>query len=104
MQSLVLRGIFLCREEDIKWFYQSGAHQIFPDHWSDFIDLIPIQERTDILKAFHQRIHGDDVSLSNALCKKWAIWEGRCSTLYSSADVVSPVSYTHLTLPTKRIV
>ncbi len=88
VQSLVLRGIFLCREEDIKWFYQSGAHQIFPDYWSDFIDLIPTKERTDILKAFHQRIHGDDVSLSNALCKKWAIWEGKCSTLYPSADVV----------------
>ena len=28
--GMVLRGIFLCRERDIRWFYQVGADHIFP--------------------------------------------------------------------------
>ena len=87
--SMVLRGVFLCRKSDIMWFYQRGAHEVFPDYWSDFISLIPTEERSDILSAYHKRIHGDDLDLSKELCQRWAIWEGRCSTLYPSDDVVN---------------
>ena len=86
--SLVLRGIFLCRSDDIKWFYQKGADSIYPDFWLDFINDIPSDERSDILAAFHKRIHGEDENLSKELCRRWAIWEGQCSTLYPSKTVV----------------
>ncbi len=34
VRSLILRGVFLCSEREIHWFYeQDGAHQIFPDAW-----------------------------------------------------------------------
>ena len=29
VNGLILRGIFLCREQDINWFYQQGADHIF---------------------------------------------------------------------------
>ncbi|MBL8260418.1 MAG: alpha/beta fold hydrolase, partial [Candidatus Competibacteraceae bacterium] len=31
--GLILRGIFLCRDQDIQWFYQDGANRLFPDLW-----------------------------------------------------------------------
>src|SRR5688572_14086756 len=31
VRSLTLRGIFLLRESEIRWFYQDGASWIFPD-------------------------------------------------------------------------
>ena len=34
--GLILRGIFLCRDEDIHWFYQDGAGRIFPDYWQQY--------------------------------------------------------------------
>jgi len=86
--SLVLRGIFLCRSDDIKWFYQKGADSIYPEYWFNFIKNIPSDERLDILGAFHKRIHGEDENLSKEMCKRWAIWEGQCSTLYPSKTVV----------------
>ena len=108
VHSMVLRGVFLCRKSDIMWFYQSGAHEVFPDYWSDFISLIPTEERSDILSAYHKRIHGDDLELSKELCKRWAIWEGRCSTLYPSDDVVNQfdecaisLSLRHISEPTR---
>jgi proline iminopeptidase len=39
--ALILRGIFLCRQSDMNWLYVSGANQIFPDYWEEFIKAIP---------------------------------------------------------------
>ena len=58
--GLVLRGIFLCRPQEIRWFYQEGAHCIFPDYWQDFIYPIPEPERHDLLHAHYRRLTGDD--------------------------------------------
>ncbi len=35
VRGLVLRGIFLCRPKEIRWFYEDsqGASAIFPDNW-----------------------------------------------------------------------
>src|SRR5206468_9771295 len=37
--ELVLRGIFLCRPKEIKWFYQEGAGWIFADVWEEFVKV-----------------------------------------------------------------
>src|SRR5258705_2944480 len=43
VRGLVLRGIFLCRQKEIRWFYQNseGAGAIFPDVWEQLLNLIP---------------------------------------------------------------
>jgi proline iminopeptidase len=43
-KALVLRGIFLLRKSELKWFYQEGASNIFPDAWERFIAPIPPRE------------------------------------------------------------
>jgi len=35
--GLILRGIFLCRRQDLLWFYQDGASHVFPDYWQQFL-------------------------------------------------------------------
>src|SRR5882672_8542218 len=62
VRGLLLRGIFLCREKEIRWFYQdsNGAGAIFPDVWEAFHDLIPEAERGDMLRAYHRRLTSDD--------------------------------------------
>ena len=89
VSSLVLRGIFLCRKNDIKWFYQSGADSIFPEYWREFIDGIPDSEKSNLLDAFYKRIHGGDDNVSEKFCKQWSIWEGKCSSLFLSNNVVN---------------
>jgi len=92
VSSLVLRGIFLCRLSDIKWFYQHGAHEIFPDYWEKFIADVPQNEREDILKAFHKRIHGKNKNISSQFCQKWAEWEGKSSSLLPSKNIIDQFS------------
>ncbi len=101
--ALILRGIFLCRDEDIQWFYQNGASRIFPDYWKDFIAPIPEEERGNLLSAYYQRLTGENELAKMAAAKAWSTWEGRCSTLRPSVQVVDSFSEPHRALSISRI-
>ncbi|AFM13444.1 prolyl aminopeptidase [Turneriella parva] len=73
---LIVRGIFLCRHEEILWFYQYGAHQIFPDHWKDYVKVIPENERHDMLSAFYRRLTSPDKKVRLEAARAWSLWEG----------------------------
>eukprot|EP00730_Choanoeca_flexa_P006926 TRINITY_DN1224_c0_g1_i1.p1 TRINITY_DN1224_c0_g1~~TRINITY_DN1224_c0_g1_i1.p1 ORF type:complete len:103 (+),score=5.48 TRINITY_DN1224_c0_g1_i1:3-311(+) len=85
---MVLRGIFLCREQDIHWFYQEGASHVFPDYWEDYLSLIPEEERADMVAAYYRRLTGDDEICRMHAAKAWSVWEGRCATLRPSPQVI----------------
>lgn len=99
----VLRGIFLCRDEDIHWFYQSGASRIFPDYWQEFIAPIPEAERENMLAAYYARLTSSNELAKMGAAKAWATWEGRCSTLRPSNDVVDSFAEPHRALSISRI-
>ncbi|MBS0002687.1 MAG: prolyl aminopeptidase [Thioalkalivibrio sp.] len=87
--GLVLRGIFLCRPRDIRWFYQSGADRLFPEAWSRFRELIPEEERVDMVAAYHRRLTGSDRELRERAAQAWSVWEGSSSCLRPNPDVVA---------------
>src|SRR5215813_14129632 len=53
--GLVLRGIFLCRREEIEWFLY-GIRKVFPEAWRAFSDFLSADEREDILAAYYRRL------------------------------------------------
>jgi proline iminopeptidase len=101
--GLLLRGIFLCRDEEIAWFYQSGASKVFPDYWQDFTSPIPPAERGDMLNAYHRRLTGENEILRMAAAKAWSIWEGRTASLLPNSGVVDFFSNPHTALSLARI-
>lgn len=101
--GLVLRGIFLCRDDDIRWFYQYGASEVFPDYWQDFLAPIPEAERADLLAAYHRRLTGDNDLERMAAAKAWSVWEGRCSTLDPNPDMVAHFASPRFALAFARI-
>lgn len=58
--GLILRGIFTLRKEELQWFYQKGADMLFPDFFDQYKDVIPVDERNDLIKAFYKRLTGDN--------------------------------------------
>lgn len=88
VSGIILRGIFLCRDQDIRWFYQEGASHIFPDYWEDYASLIPEVERGDMVSAYYRRLIGDDEICRMHAARSWSAWEGRCATLRPSAQVI----------------
>ena len=101
--GLVLRGIFLCRPEDIVWFYQQGASAIFPDYWQDYQAVIPEQERKDMVKAYYQRLTSDDKQEQLKAAREWSIWEGRTSTLHPKQSVTDHFGNDEVALSLARI-
>lgn len=101
--GLILRGIFLCRKQEIDWFYQQGASRIFPDHWQEFIAPIPESERNDLVSAHYKRLTSDDEIARMASAKAWSIWEGRASTLRPKTSVVDFFGSAHTALSLARI-
>jgi proline iminopeptidase len=74
--GLVLRGIFLLTEAEIRWFYQDGAGRLFPDAWERYLEPIPQEERGDLLTAFHKRLTSADRTERLRAARAWARWEG----------------------------
>jgi proline iminopeptidase len=101
--GLILRGIFLCRDEDINWFYQDGAGRIFPEYWQQYSQVIPESERGDMVAAFYRRLTGDNDFERMAAAKAWSIWEGRCATLSSNNEVVERFANPHMAIAMARI-
>jgi proline iminopeptidase len=99
----ILRGIFLCRPEDIAWFYQQGASRLFPDLWQDFIAPIPASERADMVGAYYRRLTGEDEITRMAAAKAWSIWEGRTATLRQDRRVVEYFSNPFVAMSIARI-
>lgn len=103
VSGLILRGIFLCRKQDIDWFYQRGASAIFPDYWQDYLQVIPPSEQQDMLSAYYTRLTSDNEIARMSAAKAWSIWEGRCCTLDPNANVVDHFSDPHVALAMARI-
>lgn len=101
--GLILRGIFLCRPSEIRWFYQEGANRLFPDYWQDFIAPIPEAERHDLLHAHYRRLTGDDEVARMRSAEAWSVWEGRTATLTPKKEVVDFFSDPHVALSLSRI-
>lgn len=101
--ALILRGVFLCRPHEIRWFYQEGASRIFPDHWQDFLAPIPPAERDDLVRAYHRRLTGTDEIARMQAAKAWSVWEGRCATLRPNDAVRDFFGSPHVALSLARI-
>ena len=81
VKGLILRGIFLLRKKEIRWFYQEGASNIYPDAWGKFLEPIDEGERNNLLSAYYKRLTSNNRAIRLKAAKAWSIWEGSTSKL-----------------------
>jgi len=103
VRALVLRGIFMCRQKEINWFYQEGASRIYPDYWEDFVAPIPLEKRNNMVQAFYEILTGDNDIARMSAAKAWSVWEGRTASLSARAEVVEHFSHLHTALSVAMI-
>lgn len=101
--GLVLRGIFLCRKQDIHWFYQHGTNRLFPDYWEDYLKPIPHSERHDLVQAYYKILTGPDPGKRLVAAKAWSLWEGRTATLLPDAATENFFTRPEIALSLARI-
>jgi len=84
-KSLVLRGIWLLREEEIDWWLYR-IRMIQPELWQAFAGFIPKEERGDLLEAYWNRLTGADRELAREAARHWAMYEIACCTLLPNPE------------------
>lgn len=103
VSGLVLRGIFLIRKWEIDWFYQEGCSRMFPDAWEQYLAPIPLEERGDLLQAYHRRLTSADLAVRQEAARAWSVWEGRTSTLLPNPELIARTSGDAFSLAFARI-
>ncbi|MDC0832300.1 Proline iminopeptidase [Geitlerinema sp. FC II] len=85
--GLILRGIFMLRQKELRWFYQEGASYIFPEAWEEYLKPIPEAERDDLMQAYYKRLTSPNKRVRLKAARAWAIWEGSTSKLFPDPNV-----------------
>ena len=100
--ALVLRGIFLCRAQEIEWFLY-GMQSFFPEHWVAFSEHLPPEERDDLLYNYHRRLVSPDRTVHMPAALAWSLYEGSCSTLMPNDSGLDQFSQDQFALSLARI-
>jgi proline iminopeptidase len=108
VQTLILRGIFLCRRKDLDYFYQGnaamydknpqdvslpGTYQCYPEAWKNYVEAIEASERGDMIKAYAKLFAKNPANEKEAgqlvaAAKAWSVWEGITSYLAPEPSAV----------------
>jgi proline iminopeptidase len=102
VRGMILRGIFLCRQEEIDWFLY-GMRTVFPEAWRSFVGALPEAERGDLLAAYLRRLNDPDPRVHMPAARAWSIYEGACSTLLPNPETVAAFGEDRLALGLSRI-
>jgi proline iminopeptidase len=103
VSELVLRGIFLLRQQELQWFYQEGASRIFPDAWQPYWDFIPKDEQHDMMSAYQKRLLSEDESIRLEAATRWSVWEGSTCHLYPDLQHIEETADAKFALAFARI-
>lgn len=89
VKAIILRGVFLGRQQDFNWFLDTdgGAAQLFPDVYQHFADQVKDRPQGESIVDAYYRIftQGNEISRTSA-AKSWCIWEQKISQLNNSVN------------------
>lgn len=74
--SLVLRGIFTVRKEELDFTGGlDGTARLYPELFDEYINFLPEKDRADPSTAYHRLLTSDDRATRLAASKAWNKWE-----------------------------
>ena len=91
---LVLRGVFLMTQAELDWFYGGGAGAFFPELWARFVAPIPVDERRNMISAYHRRLFSGNMMEEIRFGRVWANWENALASVHHDSPMgESPGEY-----------
>lgn len=74
--GMVLRGVFLARPRDARWFFgPGGVARIYPREYAALTADLSETERQDMPTAFAVRLHHQDPAVRVEAARRWRRWE-----------------------------
>lgn len=101
--ELVLRGVFTVRRSELDWLYQGAAGAIFPERYQDFLALVDLADRGDVLGAYRRLINDPDPAVHGPAAVAWSVWEASTVTLVEDPMLLAEFSDPAYSLAFARI-
>jgi len=103
--GLILRGIFLGRQNETRWFYEEGqgASAIFPEMWEQYVRIIPEAERGDMVRAYYRRLTSDDAAVRLEAARAWSLWEACALKLIPDQKLIDEFTEPDVAIAVARI-
>lgn len=102
ISELILRGIFLCRPHELRWFLYD-VRNFFPEAWEKLSSLLSPGERIDIFSAYWQRIFSSDQEAALTAATTWNNYESEIMSLLPSPSPANMVPDPALIIARARV-
>jgi len=76
VSEIVLRGVFTARRAELRWIYEGGAANLYPEEWQHYLEPVPEVERGDMLRAYRRLLRHNDPAVRERAAIAWSGWEG----------------------------
>jgi proline iminopeptidase len=84
VRKIILRGVFTMTKAELDWFYNdNGAGKFWPEAWRIFQNLIPPDERDDLILAYNKRLFGSSPADQEKYSRAWTNWENSLASFTS---------------------
>jgi len=74
---MIIRAVFLVRQQDFDWFARDGANRIYPELWQRLVESIPEQGRENLIDGLWDALWGEDELAKRRVAKEWIAWGGQ---------------------------
>jgi proline iminopeptidase len=75
--GMIIRGVFLARQQDMDWFIQGGAGLIYPEVWHNLLASVPKSAQENPLHGLCDALWGNDYAAQKRAAKAWLDWGGQ---------------------------
>ena len=73
--GLLLRSVTTYSSSELAWVYRDGASHLLPERWEEFVAVIPVDERDDLVAAYRRRVESADPRVQLEAALAWCRWE-----------------------------
>ncbi|MGZ5057042.1 MAG: prolyl aminopeptidase [Methylobacter sp.] len=79
VMGLIVRAVFLARQQDFDWFAKDGAGRVYPEQWQRLIESVPEQGADNLVQNLCDVLWGDDEVAQRRAAKEWMAWGAQVS-------------------------
>ncbi|WP_394753447.1 prolyl aminopeptidase [Crenothrix sp.] len=74
VSSLIIRAVFLARQQDMDWFIKNGVRLIYPEQWQRLMTSMPESGRQNPIQGLWNALWGNDEVTVRRVAREWMAW------------------------------
>jgi proline iminopeptidase len=74
VRGMIIRAVFLARQQDLEWFAKVGVNLIYPEQWQRLLESIPEHNRKELISGLCAALGGNDEVAKRRVAKEWQAW------------------------------